>query len=201
MFKSLVAFIKRLFSKSEYTEAEVAAIDNAIKMPEQKVEYVVKLPEPKKTLDEKISKIELPSYARGRKLPPKAKRQFVDEAKRRNNNKQPSEGFPVDNAVVQGAVAAAMFAGVSSAEDDPMVKEYVYMGDGMMEEVIVPRSEAQAQSLHEAYSPTVSMVDVTTEVSRSESTYSHDVYTPTYDSSSSDSYSSCDSSSSYSSCD
>lgn len=194
MFKSLVAFIKRLFSKPEYTEAEVAAIDNVIKMPEPKVEYVEKLPEPKKTLDEKISKIELPNYARRRKLPPKAKRQFISR-----NNKQPREGSPVDNAVVQGAVAAAMFAGLPSELDDPMVKEYVYMGDGMMEEVMVPRSEAQA--LHEAYSPTVSMVDVTTEVSRSGSTYSHDVYTPTYDSSSSDSYSSCDSSSSYSSCD
>ncbi|QPI18092.1 hypothetical protein POP15_044 [Pectobacterium phage POP15] len=58
------------------SEAETIKV---VKIEERKVEKPV--PTPPKPLNEQLKGVELPSYAKGKTLPPKAKRQFIKQAK------------------------------------------------------------------------------------------------------------------------
>lgn len=102
MIKKFVAWVKALFSPAkiedvkvdEYIAKQSSAPAGVLQSKNVKVticgkeltgfsekrEVVVEAP--KKSLDEQLKEVELPTYARGKKLPPRAKRQYIAQGKR-----------------------------------------------------------------------------------------------------------------------
>lgn len=77
---------------------------------------------PPKRLNDQLREVELPSYAQGKKLPPKAKRKFIAEAKRPDRRSEDTtsrgafDSLDPTSAIVYGAGAAAI---LSSDEAQP----------------------------------------------------------------------------------
>lgn len=140
-------------------------------------------PTPPKPLDEQLKGVELPTYAQGKKLPPKAKRQYIDQAKRvaprkmsdnpaSYGNSQVNSGIDPVNAAVYGYAAATILSDDTPSSPAP-----------------APVEECRSSSATSTYSSSYSSSD--------------DSYSSSSYSSSSSSYdsSSYDSGSSSSSCD
>jgi len=84
MFKSLVSFIKGLFVKVEINQEQLERVASC-RTDNGKDTHIVLPAVKKKTLDDRLKDVaeDLPSYAKGRKLPPKAKLQYIQAKKPR----------------------------------------------------------------------------------------------------------------------
>lgn len=106
MIRKVVAWVRALFAPAKIEDVKVdeyiatqklrAAGESGIgqwsrHMEKAKVEEVVTPkkaePTPPKPLNEQMKGVELPSYAKGRTLPPKAKRNFIKQAKSEQGRK------------------------------------------------------------------------------------------------------------------
>lgn len=76
---------------------------------------------PPKRLNEQLKEVELPSYAQGKKLPPKAKRKYIAEAKRPVSRDLRSQDTPLDpsSAMFYGVGAAAILSSDDSRSSVP----------------------------------------------------------------------------------
>lgn len=76
---------------------------------------------PPKRLNEQLKEVELPSYAQGKKLPPKAKRKYIAEAKRPVSRDLRSQDTTLDpgSAMLYGAGAAAILSSDDSRSSAP----------------------------------------------------------------------------------
>lgn len=143
MFKKIIEFIKSLFIKAEVSDEQV---DRFIKQysPKSEKTYTLKekprrIPvkveiESKKTLSEKLEKVELPVYAQGRVLPPKAKRTYIKTAASGRGKAFKSEGIKTRIAERKKGQwetpssnidpATAVVAAVVLSDDNPPVKSH-----------------------------------------------------------------------------
>ena len=149
MFKKLVVWIKSLFTPVEIKESKVdefianqvrmtdprtQSIDSSLEKDEVvtavdvtnktvEVRSVVYSKTPPKPLDEQLASVELPVYVQGKKLPPKAKRQYIEQAKRAvprkmsdnpasfgNSQVNAASGIDPVNAAVYGYAAATILS-------------------------------------------------------------------------------------------
>lgn len=142
-------------------------------------------PTPPKPLNEQLKGVELPAYAKGKTLPPKAKRQFIKQAKmsgspapaRRLDDTPHSTGGHVAshgidpvNAALYGYAAATILS-----DDTPAAQP-------------APMEECRSSAATSTYSSSYSSYDDSSSYSSSSSSSSYD--SSSYDSGSS--YSSCD---------
>lgn len=192
MFKKFVAWVKALFVPVVIREESVDQFINAQRRVHtepviRKVEAPVVEPvvqkspvTPPKPLNEQLKGVELPSYAKGKTLPPKAKRQYIKQAQSapaRKFSESPASygssqvhhnsGIDPVNAAVYGYAAATIL------DDTPAAA--------------APVVEECRSSSSSSYSPSYSSYDDSSSYSSSSSS-SYD--SGSYDSGSS--YSSCD---------
>lgn len=186
MFKKLITFVKSLFSPvkidnskvDEYIESQrakqyiaandfVSASEGSQSKPEKEEKPKVKKQDPvAKNLNEKLKGVELPVYAQGKKLPPKAKRQYIKQAQSSQGRKfsQSPSGYGYSQVNHDAAMTAGALGGVATYAA-------VMAGD---------EPERSVDSCTTSYS------------SRSSSSYDSSYDSSSYDSSSSSSSSSCD---------
>lgn len=141
---------------------------------------------PPKPLDEQLRGVELPSYAQGKKLPPKAKRQFIDQARRAAPRKVSDNPASYGNSQINAApgidpVNAAMY-GYAAA---------TILSDDTPSSAPAPVEECRSSAATSTYSSSYSS-------SSSDDSYSSSSYGSSSSSYDSSSY---DSGSSSSSCD
>jgi len=207
MFKKVIAWIKTLFTPLKIEEHDVDQFIQAqrrnhnqqdtvlsVKVREGKETVttpastpvvpqpvVAKAPAtPPKSLNEQLKDVELPVYARGKKLPPKAKRQFIERK----------------NAIVQSYPARGQ--SLRRTEDNSSSSPVDPMSAALLTAVVV--SNDTPTRVEECRSSSSSSHD--TDYSSSSHSSSHDSYSSSSSSHSSYDSSSYDSgSSSYSSCD
>ncbi|UZZ64221.1 hypothetical protein A54_257 [Septuagintavirus sv54] len=96
--------------------------DKTMKVVDISVERPKSQATPPKPLDEQLKGVELPSYAQGKKLPPKAKRQYIDQARRAAPRKMSDSPNGYGTSQVDPQVAAlggvATYAAVMSSSED-----------------------------------------------------------------------------------
>lgn len=77
---------------------------------------------PPKRLNDQLREVELPAYAQGKKLPPKAKRKFIAESKRpvsRHSDLQTRDAPGMDPGILYGVGAAALLSSDDSRSSAP----------------------------------------------------------------------------------
>lgn len=138
MFKKFVAWVKALFAPAKISDAKVdeyiarqsrKIVKSSVETADKSVKVGTSPPRrgtPPKRLDDKLKDVELPVYARGKELPPKAKRQFIEQAKRRPASNS-SSTLKTSSVVQSDTPSAALYGyGVLASEaarqdSDPVV--------------------------------------------------------------------------------